>query len=90
MALNRYIGMSQEDLEQALANAQQDSLRGKTSTQNSDGNIMNRSQMSETPDRRIEKILYALYLLNPAKYPIEEITAIRETRVVFGVVDPNQ
>lgn len=88
MAYNPFLGWSQTDLEKALDAAQTDLAAGKTTVGAGDGQIMVKGQVSMRPETRVELILKALNKLDPDTYPLDEITRVTQTRVVFGTPNP--
>lgn len=84
MALNPFIGLSQERLETELRQAQSDLLAGKNTIQAASGDIMIRSQPEMSLLERIRLILVALNRIDPSTYPYASITPSNATKIVFG------
>ncbi len=83
MAINYLIGRTQEDLERALAEAQNDLMAGRAIVQTGAGDTSSQSSMEKKCEDRIKIILKALHVIDPDKYPLDQTTAITETRVSF-------
>lgn len=81
MALNPFIGQSREQLETWLASAQTDLAAGKTLSSYGSGDVSGSKQVQMTPLERIEKLLYALYLIDPDTYPLASIRRVTRTQV---------
>lgn len=88
MAFNPFIGQQQSDLEAALKLAQADLMAGRATIRAKSGDIMLDSQVDTSLQERIRLILKALNLLDPATYPIDQISMATQTRAVFGDVVP--
>ena len=81
MAINPFIGVTQAQLERWLADAQADLAAGKTLSSYGSGDVSGSKLIQMTPLQRIEKLLYALYLLDPTTYPLASIKRVTRTRV---------
>lgn len=84
VAINYFIGWSMEELEAELATAQEDLAAGSALTRAGAGDTMSENIVNKSPEARIRMILKALNLLDSVKYPIDQVTAITETRVAFS------
>lgn len=84
MAINYYIGWDVKDLEAALREAQEDLAAGKSITMAQGGDARSESQVQKSPEERIRMILRALNIKDATKYPIEDITAITQTKAAFS------
>lgn len=82
--INYFIGMSQEDLEAALAAARADLLAGKSTVAAASGLVSIKSEIELTPQTRIELIYQALSILDPGTYPPEQINRTNVLRVGFS------
>jgi hypothetical protein len=82
-ALNYFIGKSQAWLETELAKAQAEYAEGKSLVQASGGDASASKQLAMSLERRIQQILRALYLLDPATYPADSVIPVRQTRASF-------
>lgn len=81
MPLNPFIGQSREQLETWLTSAQADLAAGKTLSSYGAGDSSASKQVQMTPLERIEKLLYALYLIDPDTYPLTSIKRTNRTQV---------
>jgi len=84
VAINYFIGWSQEDLEGALREAQEDLAAGKSTTQAGAGDASVQNRVEKSIEERIKLLYKALNAKDAKKYPIDQITAIDRTRVVFS------
>ena len=82
-ALNYFIGKSQAWLEAELAKAQAEYAEGKSLVQASGGDASASKQLAMSLERRIQQILRALHLLDPATYPADSVIPVRQTRASF-------
>jgi len=87
MAINYFIGRSQQSLEADLANAQEDLAAGKSVMDASSGDVSKRESMMGSIEKRIRLILQALTVINPTLYPPSQTMPTREFRVAFGPAD---
>jgi hypothetical protein len=83
MAYNEFHGMAQEQLETALALAQQSALSGSSVVSTTSGDVSVALQPDVKTATRIKKILRALSLLDPEKYPPEDCIPVTQTRATF-------
>jgi hypothetical protein len=81
--VNYFIGKSQVWLEAELAKAQAEYAEGKSLVQASGGDASASKQLAMSLERRIQQILRALYLLDPATYPADSVIPVRQTRASF-------
>lgn len=84
MALNQFIGWSKDDLEAALRRAQEDLAAGKSIESSRAGDVSKTERYEKSIDERIGLILKALSLLDPVKYPADQITRTTQTRATFS------
>jgi len=85
MAFNPFIGRSQEWLEAALQEAQEDYQLGKTTSGVNAGDAGSSKVVQMLPIERIKAILKALYILDPDTYPATSINRVTRTQVqVYG------
>ena len=89
MAINYFIGWSQQDLEEALREAQEDLAQGKSTIAAQGGDSRIGSQVDLSAQERIKMILKALNLLDPDTYPIASVSSINTTRACFTSTDLN-
>ena len=82
MAVNYFAGKSQTWLETELAKAQADLAAGKTIITASAGDVASGKMIQVDVRERIEKLLYALYLLDSTTYPATNLRVSR-TRVAM-------
>lgn len=73
MPINYFIGKDQAWLEAELAKAQADFSAGKTLVSVHAGDVSSAKQVQVDVRVRMEQLLYALYLLDPVKYPADQI-----------------
>lgn len=83
MAFNPFIGRDQSWLETQLELAQNDFAAGKTMTAVNAGDTGNSKQVQMSPQQRIEYLLAALSILDPATYPPASVRRDSITRVTF-------
>jgi len=88
MAINYFIGWSQEDLEAELRVAQEDLAAGKATSRAGAGESNTESRIEKTIEDRIRLIFRALNALDPDTYPIDQITPSSVVQVTFGTPDP--
>ena len=81
--MNYFIGKSQAWLEAELAKAQAEYAEVKSLVQASGGDASASKQLAMSLERRIQQILRALYLLDPATYPADSVIPVRQTRASF-------
>lgn len=79
MAFNPFIGWTQAELELELRRAQDDFAAGASVSSSSAGDTTGSYRGELSAKRRIELILKALYLLDPATYPLDQIVSIDRT-----------
>ena len=79
--VNMFIGWSQASLETALLAAQTDYAAGKTTTQVQAGDASSTKTISVDIKKRIERIMYSLYLLDPTTYPLSQIRRVTRTQM---------
>jgi len=84
MAINYFIGWEQEDLERELRAAQEDLAAGKSMIQSSAGDAEGRFMREASITERIKALLKALNVVDPATYPIDQISAITVTKVALS------
>lgn len=84
MAVNYFVGRSQDELEGFLRAAQDDLAAGKTVQDASSGDVSKRENISKSIESRIRMILQALTNLDPGKYPPSQSFATQEYRVTFS------
>jgi hypothetical protein len=84
MAINYFVGWSQEELEEELVAAQEDLAAGKSTVMAQAGEARSGSQVEISAQERIKQLLKALNLLNPTQYPIDQVTAVTCTRACFS------
>jgi len=84
MPLNYFIGKSQSWLEEQLASAQAEAANGKTTTSVTTSDLSTGKVIESDVSTRIERLLYALYLLDPASYPLANIRRVTRTKAVFS------
>lgn len=84
MALNYFIGWSQEDLETELRAAQEELARGKNFSEIASEGTSSRAEIETKAKERIELLLEALYLLDPDTYPLTSISRTTRTKGVFS------
>jgi len=84
MPLNYFIGKSQSWLEEQLASAQADAASGKTTTSITTSDLSTAKVIESDVSTRIERLLYALYLLDPINYPLTNIRRVTRTKAVFS------
>lgn len=84
MALNYLAGLSREELESALLDAQRELMAGKVATQAGAGDVSSSSRVEKSLEERIILIWRALYALDPISYPLESITRTTATKIVFN------
>lgn len=82
MAVNYFADKTQTWLETQLENAQSDFAAGKTITSVSSGDVASGKQIQVDVTSRIERLLYALYLLDPDTYPLASSARTSRTRIV--------
>ncbi len=82
MAVNYFAGKTQTWLETQLASAQADFAAGKTRTSVTSGDVASGSQIEVSVKERIERLLYALYLIDPDTYPLASVSRISRTKLV--------
>ena len=70
-------------LEEKLNNALEASADGSVLTNWGEGDTSAGHQLTNSPDERIRRLSHDLGLLDPGKYPAEEINAITRTRPNF-------
>jgi sulfate adenylyltransferase subunit 1 (EFTu-like GTPase family) len=83
MAFNPFIGWSQEKLEVALLDAQEEYAEGKALVSAGAGDTSASKAVQASALTRIRKLLIALNKLDPVKYPTKDITPITQTTVAF-------
>jgi len=83
MPLNYFIGKSQVWLEEQLASAQADAAAGKITTSVTTGDLSTGKQVQDDIATRIQRLLYALYLLDPTTYPLANIRRVTRTKVIY-------
>lgn len=89
MAFNPFIGWSKDRLLEALNQAQELYASGQSVTMARSGADMLGGFKSEiSPKERIIQLYKALNLLDPATYPIANITPIQQARVVLNGTIP--
>ncbi len=81
MAVNYFAGKTQIWLEAELEKAQADMSSGKTITSVSSGDVSSGKMVQVDVKERIEKLLYALYLLDDTTYPLASSTRTSRTRI---------
>lgn len=84
MAVNYFIGQTQEWLERQLAMCQEDIAAGKTLIQWGAGDSSGIRKVQLTPQLRFAQLYYALYLLDPETYPSTGLAPTNRTRAVFS------
>jgi predicted nucleic acid-binding protein len=84
VAINYFLGWSQEDLLVELRNAQEDLSAGKSTVRAAAGDLENRSVIAKSAEDRIKLILKSLNALDPITYPIDQVTAITMTKAAFS------
>ena len=84
MAINYFIGWGLADLEAELRVAQEDLAAGKAGVLTRAGEVEGRSAVEQLAQNRIKMLLKALNALDPDNYPLDQITAITETRAAFS------
>ena len=90
MAFNPFIGWSQEELEAALSDAQDDYAAGKTLTSIGAGDSSSSKLVQSSPMARIEAICKALYALDPVTNADYKANKVTRTQVQFsGYTDGN-
>ena len=82
MAVNYFAGKTQVWLETQLERAQSDMAAGKTITSVSSGDVASGKQIETNTKERIERLLYALSLLDPDTYPMASSVRTTRTRIV--------
>lgn len=83
MPFNPFIGRDQAWLEARLVEAQDEMASGKSTISANLGEASFGRIMTVGPMERMKMILAALNLLNPTKYPIEQISAPTRTTATF-------
>jgi hypothetical protein len=83
MPLNYFIGKSQVWLEEQLASAQADAAAGKITTSDTTGDLSTGKVVQDDITTRIQRLLYALYLLDPTTYPLTNTRRTTRTRVIY-------
>jgi len=83
VAINYFIGWTQQQLEIELQAAQEDLAAGKSTIAAQGGDSRIGSQVELAPQERIKLILKALNALDPDNYPIADITSVNLTRAAF-------
>jgi len=81
MALNLFLGKSQEWLEAQLALAQEDFAAGSAMTKAEAGDARTETETNVSSVERIKQLLKALHAIDPDTYPLDQITAIDRTRI---------
>ena len=84
MAINYFIGWSVRELEAALREAQEDLAAGKSGTLAQAGDARAESQIAKSAEERIRMILKALNQKEPDRYPLDQTTAITQTKAAFS------
>ena len=84
MALNKYIGWAQSELEPLLREIQEDNAAGKATIQAGAGDASSQSRVEKSNDQRMNEVLYALFCLDPVTYPAASIRSITQTRACFS------
>jgi hypothetical protein len=84
MPLNYFIGKSQAWLEEQLSSAQADAASGKTTTSVTTSDLSTGKVIEVDVGTRIERLLYALYLLDPITYPLNQIRRVTRTKAIFS------
>lgn len=84
MALNKYLGWSQSELETLLREIQEDNAAGKATIQAGAGDASSSSRVEKSNDQRMNEVLYALFVLDPDTYPAASIRSITQTRATFS------
>ena len=78
---NNFIGWSQEELEKALRKVQEERATGKRITSWGSGDTNVSKTVDGSLDKTQDDIEYALYCLDPNKYPL---SSIRRQTVTVG------
>ena len=81
MAINYFIGQTQESLETQLAAAQEELATGKHAASVSVGESSFTFEQELSLTKKIEMLLRALNLLDPDTYPIDQITPTTRARI---------
>lgn len=84
MAIDYFIGWSQEDLEAELRAAQEDLAAGKSTTQAGAGDASVQNRVEKSIEERIKLLYRALNKKDAIKYPIAQITAITQTKAALS------
>lgn len=82
MAVNYFAGKTQTWLETELGKAQAELAAGKTITTANSGDVGFGKQVQIEIKERIERILYALFKLDPDTYPLASSVRVTRTRMV--------
>lgn len=80
---NLFTGMSQTELEAALAIARSTLLSGGSIISTTSGDVSVTKQPDVKTNQRVQQILWALSKLDPEKYPPEECALNSCTRIAF-------
>jgi hypothetical protein len=84
MAINFFVGWSQQELEAELRAAQEDLAAGKSTISSQAGEVRSGAAVELSAQERIKLILRALNKVNPEEYPVADVTAITSTRAAFS------
>lgn len=84
MAINYFIGWSVDELRTELRAAQEDLAAGKSITRSGAGEASFENQVEKSIESRIQLLLQALNKLDPATYPIDQVTAIDRVKISFA------
>ena len=79
--VNMFISWTQAELETALRSAQNDFASGKTLTQVASGDSSSTKLVTVDCKKRIEQLMYSLYLLAPNTYPLSQIRRVTRTQI---------
>jgi hypothetical protein len=82
MPFNYFRGKTQAWLEEQLSSAQADAASGKTTTSVTTSDLSTGKHIEVDAATRIERLEWALYLLDPVTWPIN--TRVTRTRGIFS------
>lgn len=83
MAFNPYLGRPKEQLLADLAYQQDNLAANKSIVSNGVGETHKSERLNKSIEATIAQILRALNVLDPANFPIDQVTMTNRTRVTF-------
>jgi hypothetical protein len=84
MPRNYYIGRDQTWLETQLAAAQDDLAKGSTLMSGGSADLTVTQSVQMDAQVRIDRLYYALFCLDPVKYPRQDANPVRRTIIVLN------